>query len=231
MLDPWTTPLVNPVLKYLAGHLNRRKISADQITVAGFMLGITALPLIWHRHYAAALVMILLNRVLDGLDGALARMTSPTDAGGFLDISLDFIFYAGVVAGFALADSTQNALAAALLLFSFMGTASSFLAFSVMAAKNDITSVVYPHKSMYYLGGITEGTETLILFILFCCFPDNFPGLAISFSLLCWITTALRIIGGYGTLKQPFFSQSDKCQDQNLSKRLRQNIETDRSCE
>ncbi len=202
MLDPWITPVITPPLQYLAAHLNRHNITADQVTVAGFVVGITALPLIRSHYYGMALVMILINRILDGVDGALARMTTPTDAGGFLDITLDFIFYAGVVAGFALADPDQNALAAALLLFSFMGTGSSFLAFSALAAKNGITSVVYPHKSMYYLGGITEGTETLILFVLICCAPNHFPWLAGIFSLLCWITTCLRIVGGYGTLKQ-----------------------------
>ena len=202
MLDPWIRPVIAPPLQYLATHLNHRSITADQVTMIGFAVGITALPLIWAHHYGPALVLILLNRILDGVDGALARMTAPTDAGGFLDITLDFIFYSGVVAGFALADTDRNALAAVLLLFSFMGTGSSFLAFSAMAAKNGITSVVYPHKSMYYLGGITEGTETLLLFVLICCFPDHFPGLAIGFSLLCWITTCLRLMAGYETLKQ-----------------------------
>lgn len=202
MLDPWSAPLVKTPLKDLADRLHRRHILADQVTVAGFITGMTALPLIWTHHYGWALMFILLNRMLDGVDGALARTTTPTDAGAFLDITLDFIFYAGVVAGFALADPTGNALAAALLIFAFMGTGSSFLAFSIMAAKNGIASVMYPHKSMYYLGGITEGTETILFFILICLFPTHFPGLAVVFSLLCWITTFTRIFGGYDTLKR-----------------------------
>lgn len=51
-----------------------------------------------------------------------------TDAGGFLDISLDFLFYALVPFGFILADPTHNALAGGWLLFAFIGTGSSFLA-------------------------------------------------------------------------------------------------------
>jgi CDP-alcohol phosphatidyltransferase. len=76
--------------------------------------------------YLAALVAIVLNRLLDGLDGALARLRGLTDAGGFLDIALDFLFYALVPFGFALAAPADNAIAAAWLLFAFMGIWQQF---------------------------------------------------------------------------------------------------------
>ena len=209
MLDSWTSQRIRSPLNYLARQLKHLGISPDQVTIAGFFLGMTALPLIWTRHYALALAAVLINRILDGVDGALARMTEPTDAGGFLDITLDFIFYSAVVAGFALVNPRQNALAAALLIFSFVGTGSSFLAFSTMASKNRITSVTYPYKSLYYMGGITEGTETLLFFVVILLFPLNFPLFAAVFSLLCWITTILRIYGGYTTLKSYQLKKSD----------------------
>jgi phosphatidylglycerophosphate synthase len=108
-------------------------------------------------------------------------MSTPTNAGGFLDITLDFIFYPAVVFGFALADPGTNALAAAALIFSFIGTASSFLAFAAMTEKSQIKCVTYPHKSLSYLGGITEGTETIVLFVLMCLFPDRFTLMAWGF--------------------------------------------------
>jgi phosphatidylglycerophosphate synthase len=58
-------------------------------------------------------------------DGALARRRGLTDAGGFLDISLDFLFYALVPFGFILADP-RTTLAGGWLLFAFIGTGSSF---------------------------------------------------------------------------------------------------------
>jgi phosphatidylglycerophosphate synthase len=81
----------------------------------------------------AGLALLLVSRLLDGLDGAVARATQPTDAGGFLDITLDFLFYAAIPLGFALADPAANALPAAVLLASFIGTGSSFLAFAALA--------------------------------------------------------------------------------------------------
>ena len=95
-----------------------------------------------------------------------------TDLGGFLDIVLDFIVYAGLVFAFAVADPERNALAAAFLLFAFMGTGSSFLAFAIMAAKRGISSELRGRKSLYYLGGLTEGTETILFLVLACLLPS-----------------------------------------------------------
>ncbi|WP_146823601.1 CDP-alcohol phosphatidyltransferase family protein, partial [Escherichia coli] len=162
---------------------------------------VLALPFLALGWYLAALVVILLNRLLDGLDGALARRRGLTDAGGFLDISLDFLFYALVPFGFILAAPQQNALAGGWLLFAFIGTGSSFLAFAALAAKHQIDNPGYAHKSFYYLGGLTEGTETILLFVLGCLFPAWFAWFAWIFGALCWMTTFTRVWSGYLTLK------------------------------
>ena len=121
---------------------------------------------------------------------------------GLLQECLAFIFYSAVVAGFAISDPQNNALAAVFLLFGFMGTGTSFLAFAVMAQKHDLKSVAYPHKAMYYIGGLTEGTETIIFFVIICIFPGLFPFLGFLFAFLCIITTITRILSGYTRLKQ-----------------------------
>ena len=144
--------------------------------------------------YGLGLLLFLANRVADGLDGAVARHTGLSDLGGFLDIVLDFLVYAGMVFAFAFADPAANALAAAFLLFAFMGTGSSFLAFAVMAAKRGFATERRGRKSLYYLGGLTEGVETILFLALACLLPAGFPWLALGFALLCWITTACRIV-------------------------------------
>ena len=202
MLDRHLHPRLKPLLNRLVMRLDKPGISPDGITLIGFAIGVLALPFLALGWYLAALVAIVLNRLLDGLDGALARRRGLTDAGGFLDIALDFLFYALVPFGFALADPALNALPAAWLLFAFIGTGSSFLAFATLAAKHDIDNPGYAHKSFYYLGGLTEGTETIRLFVLFCLFPAHFAWLAWVFGALCWLTTATRIWSGYLTLKE-----------------------------
>lgn len=201
MFDRHLIPVIRHPLSTLAKPLCRAGITANQVTLTGFAIGILALPLLAYSLYLWALLAILLNRVLDGLDGAVARERGITDCGGFLDITLDFIFYAAVVLGFALADPS-HALPAATLLFAFMGTGSSFLAFAIMAGKQGIANPVYHHKSLYYLGGLTEGSETIALFTLMCLWPAGFVPLAYGFASLCFITTLTRLWSGYHTLRQ-----------------------------
>lgn len=200
MLDKYSLALVKPVVTSLAKPLAKAGIRADQMTVAGFVIGLGAIPALAFKQYDLALVAIILNRIADGLDGALARLTEPTDRGAYLDIVLDFIFYSAVIFGFALANPNENALPAAALIFSFMGTGSSFLAFAIMAERRKLASMNYPNKGFFYINGIAEGTETIIVLIAMCLFPSAFAWIAWGFFGLCLITTVSRIIGGAHTL-------------------------------
>lgn len=202
MLDKWTAPLIQSPLRTVALQLQHHGIKPDQVTITGFLFGMMAVPLLALEFYSLALVLILGNRLLDGLDGALARLASPSDAGGFLDITLDFIFYSAIVMGFALASPAENALAACVLIFSFMGTGASFLAYAIMAEKHQLSDPHFKHKSLYYLGGLAEGTETILLFVLFCLLPGYFPQLALGFAAICLLTTALRVWSGYHSIDQ-----------------------------
>ena len=194
MIDAALRRVIDRPLDRAGGFLSRCGVSANAMTVAGFAVGMQALPALAVQSYGAALALILLNRLSDWLDGAIARRRGATDFGGYLDIVLDFIFYAGIALGFALANPAANALAACFLIFSFMGTGSSFLAYAVMAAKRGRTSTERGPKSLYYLGGLTEGAETIALFVAICLWPGWFPVLAYGFGALCWLTTATRIL-------------------------------------
>lgn len=168
--------------------------------MAGFLLGALALPALAFGLYGVALGLIALNRLMDGLDGAVARLSGPTDRGAFLDIALDFVFYALVPLGFALADPARNALPAVVLVTAFVGTGSSFLAFAAVAAKRGLDAERYPTKGIYYLGGLTEGFETIALLVLMCLFPALFPPLAYAFAAACALTTLTRWRQGWVAL-------------------------------
>ena len=197
MLDRLILELTKQYQQQLAKQLLQWGFTANRVTVLGFLIGISALPLLAFEHYGWALIVILLNRLLDGLDGTLARLTQTSDRGGFLDIVLDFLFYSAIPLGFALANPHENALAAAVLIYSFIGTGSSFLAFAIFAAKRQLTSTHYPNKSFYYLGGLTEAAETILVFALMCLVPAWFSGLAYGFASLCLISTGLRVYSGW----------------------------------
>ena len=200
MIDAKLLPLQRRLLRPMALGLVTFGVRADQVTITGFLLGIVALPLLASEQYIWALVFILLNRLLDGIDGEVARLTITTDRGAFLDIALDFVFYALIPLGFALANVTENALAAAVLLAAFVGTGSSFLAFSLMAEKRKLHAQKFPSKGLYYLGGLTEGGETIAVFVAFCLWPSLFTPLAYGFAFACGLTTLSRWLQGWHLL-------------------------------
>ena len=194
MLDPllrrWIDPSLDRAGRWLAG----RDMSANAFSLAGLAVGLTTVPLLAWERYDAALLVILLNRLIDGLDGAIARHKGATLFGGFLDIMCDMAFYAAVPVGFALA-RPDNALWAALLLASFVCTASSFLGRAVLAVqRGEPNDGARGAKSFFHAAGLIEGTETVIAFVLFCLFPSAFPWLAGLFAGLCFGTAVARVM-------------------------------------
>lgn len=203
MLDRGAAALIQPAVNALARRLVRTGVGANQLTVIGFLLGLFAAFFIANNLYMTGTLFIFLSRIFDALDGAVARLTYPTDSGGFLDITFDFLFYASIPLAFAWANPLQNALPAAVLLAAFMGTASSFLAFAILAAKRGMNSLTYPNKSFYFLGGLTEATETLTCFAAMSVWPEYFPELAYGFAALCVITIATRLWWGWHAFQDP----------------------------
>ena len=197
MLDRVIQTAIKPLLTRAARGLVHAGIGADTLTLTGFVVGMGAAVAIAFEFYVAGLVMLLISRLMDGLDGAVARATTPTDRGGFLDITLDFLFYASIPLAFAIANPAQNALPAAVLLAAFIGTGSSFLAFAIVAEKKKLASTALPDKSFYFLGGLTEATETIVALSAMCLWPEAFPLIAYSFAALCAITIVMRIGWGW----------------------------------
>jgi len=200
MLDRAAQAALRPAFDAAARVVVRAGVSADAVTLAGFALGLAAAAAIALQAWTAGLALLLASRIADGLDGAVARATQPTERGAFLDITLDFLFYASIPLAFAFADPQANALAAAVLLAAFIGTGSSFLAFAAVAGARGTKALVTPGKGFYYLGGLTEATETLVCFVAMCVFPQWFAPLAYGFAVLCALTIATRIATGWRTL-------------------------------
>ena len=181
----------------------RTGASADALSVIGLAVGwAAAAAIVWQAPLLGA-ALILVSRLFDGLDGAVARINGATDRGGFLDISLDFLFYPAIPLAFALVDPARNALAAAVLLAAFVGTGAVFLAFAVIAAKRGLHSAAYPNKSFYFLGGLTGSTETLAFFVAMCLWPALFAPLACLFAAMCAITIATRLAWGWRAFAPP----------------------------
>jgi phosphatidylglycerophosphate synthase len=172
-------------------------VSADAITVLSFLIGMISLPLLSLGFHRSALVAILINRILDGVDGALARLTAATDRGAFLDIALDFLVYGSIPLGFAISDPALNALPAAVLLFAFIGTGSCFLAYSLIAERRGLKTPHFRNKGIVYLTGLAEGFETVVFFVVVCLWPLQFAFIAYVFAAMCILTVITRLMTGW----------------------------------
>lgn len=201
MLDARLRPLIDPPLNRMGRMLAATGIGANAMTLAGFALGVAAAVAIASGAFLAGLLLIALNRLADGLDGAIARATRKTDLGGYLDITLDFFFYGAIPFAFAINDPASNALAAAALLTSFYANGSAFLAFAIMAERKGLTTDSQGSKSLYYLGGLAEGTETITLFLLMALLPGWFAPLAWIFAAVCFVSAAARVLIGVKALR------------------------------
>ncbi|MGR4000427.1 MAG: CDP-alcohol phosphatidyltransferase family protein [Alphaproteobacteria bacterium] len=194
MFDAHLRRILGPTLEATGRLIARANISANTLSFIGLGLAICAATAIMLEFYLTGLLFILLSRLADGLDGPLARARNEDSSfGGYLDTVLDYGFYALIPFAFAVARPDENAVWAALLLASFLGTGSSFLAFAIIAEKHGITTDSQGKKSFYYLHGLVEGGETIAFFVLFCIFYDYFPLLALLFSVICIVSTIARI--------------------------------------
>lgn len=201
MLDSNLRHLIDRPLNRLGRGLAARGVTADGLTVCGFGLGFAAAGAIIAGAFGLALVLFLAGRCLDGLDGAVARATSKTDRGGYLDIVLDFAVYAAVPLAFAVADPAPHALPAAVLLAAIVLNGSAFLAFALMAERRGLTSTAQGDKSLYFLAGLAEGTETIAVYAAMCLWPSWFAGLAYAFAALCGVSGVARIAVAWRVLR------------------------------
>lgn len=194
MLDGQMRKLIDPPVNWAGRKLAGLGVTADMVTLAGLIIGLSAAALIAIEAYTLGLIMLLLSRLADGLDGAVARATQTSDFGGYLDIVCDFLFYGIIPLAFAIALPSENAVAAAFLITSFYFNGATFLGFAILAEKKKMKTDARGTKNLYFTGGLLEGTETIGFFVLLCLFPGYFPWLAYGFGSLCFVTALSRVL-------------------------------------
>ena len=191
MLDAKLRPLIDPPLNRVGQSLARIGVTANMLTFAGLLLGLGGAVAIGFGEHALGLALIIANRLLDGLDGAVARAMTPTDLGGYFDIVADFAFYVSIPVGFGVADPAHT-LPALVLVASFVLTGTSFLAFAAIAAHRGEETDAHGTKSFFYSTGLAEGTETIAVFIAMALFPSWFAIIAYIYAALCVLTVFQR---------------------------------------
>lgn len=201
MLDGWVRRHIDPPLERLGAMLAGWGASADLVTLSAAAVGLVAAACAAFGFFWAALALMLASRLLDGLDGAIARHAAPTDLGGYLDIVLDFLFYGAFPLGFVLFDPGANGVAGAVLLLSFYVNGASFLAFAAISEKRGLSASARGRRSFLFTAGLAEATETILFFAAFCLFPAWFAMLAAVFAAMTFFTAASRIILAWRTFR------------------------------
>ena len=201
MLDAAARRLIDPGLNQMGRILARQGVSANVVTCVGLVTGLLAALLIALGQPLVALIPLAASRLADGLDGAIARASHPTDFGGYLDIAADFLFYGAIPMAFVWADPAGNGAAGAFLLTSFYVNGTSFLGYAVLAEKYRMQTRAQGIKSLYYSNGLLEGTETIGFFVALCLWPSHFAMMAWIFGTLTFATAGLRIWGAANVFK------------------------------
>lgn len=184
------------VLGPMARRLAAMRVGAGWLTAAGMAASVASGVLAWRGLPWWALAAFVLGRLLDGLDGAVARRAATaSDLGGYLDQLADTVGYAAVPIGLAAGDGSTGAWAAcAVLLATFFVNIVSWAYLAALAEKRGAgvaaqgvsTSIVMPT-------GLVEGTETIVLYGLMLAAPGWFVGWAWSMAVLVAFTVVQRV--------------------------------------
>ncbi len=191
MLDARVRGMVAEPLDRVAGWLTRTHVSADALTVLGLLVGVGACVAAATSLWWAALALWCGNRLLDGLDGALARRRGATDVGGFLDILADFAVYGGFVVGVAIAVPSAR-VACAVLLLAYYLNGTAFLALSSLVERR--RQQVGDERSLRFVAGLAESTETFLAYVLICLWPGAATEIVWVFAAAVAVTVIQRVV-------------------------------------
>ena len=196
MIDNYLVKFLNPLFHILGSVFLKFEINANIVSLLGLFFSFVSFFLILNLNFISALLFFLLGRIMDGVDGSIANRNGKTDFGGFLDIVFDFISYSLIPLAFILI-LDSNAFFGSILLATFFGTGSTFLALAIFESKKSKCSY---NKSFFHVGGLIGGTVTIFFLSLMMVLPYNFNLIAIIFSVLCIIGTIERIYYAYNIL-------------------------------
>jgi phosphatidylglycerophosphate synthase len=192
-------------------------IHPNYISLAALLVGLACAVAVVQQAYWWGLGLWIGNRILDGLDGLVARQSGKvSDFGGYLDLLLDFIVYLAVPLAFVAAQPTSFTLWAALLLVSvYVLNTISWTVLSAILEKhkyhrnNRLTGSYTASGRTTTIAmpvGLIEGAETILLYTLFFLMPGLVGHLFLIMAGLVLFTAGQRVVWAYRNLRLPFTS-------------------------
>lgn len=200
MLDARVRAATAPVMDRAGARLAAAGVRPLALTGGAWLVGVGACVAAGAGSWRLALVLWLANRLLDGLDGAVARVEGVTDRGGFLDLVADFSVYAGFVVGVAVAVPSAR-LACLVLLTTYYVSGTALLALSSLLERR--RHRLGDERSLRFVGGLAEGTETAVVYVLFTVVPEHAGAIAWVFAAAVAVTAVQRVVLGIRVLTEP----------------------------
>lgn len=201
MLDAPLRRRLGPALERAAAPLARLGLGPTALTAAGTVTALAAAVAAGRAAWWTALTLWLVSRVFDGLDGPLARSTgSASDVGGFLDIVADFTAYGAFVVGCGTGQPDAR-LACLALLGTYYVNGTALLAFSSLAERRRDSVPAGDERSLRFLGGLAEGTETIVVHALMVAMPARMATVAWVFAGVVTVTIVQRVVAGVRLLR------------------------------
>jgi phosphatidylglycerophosphate synthase len=194
-------------LDRLAGRLDRPGVTPDRLTLVGLVLGLGSAAASVAALWPLAAVLWLASRAADGLDGPLARRRARTGgprdagAGGFLDITCDFVVYGATVVGVGIGAAAAFGSALwpfLLVLLAYYVNGTAFLAFSSIAERSGRR--LDDGRSLSFLGGLAEGAETIAVHTLWLLLPFWAEEIALVWAVVVALSATHRMVVGYRSL-------------------------------
>ncbi len=196
----------------LARLLDRPFVTPNRLTLLGLATGLASAATAAAQLWWWALGLWLFSRAMDGLDGPLARRrraaahgntetSHGSEAGGFLDITADFVVYGATVVGVAMGATGQydaTWLPFLLVLLAYYVNGTAFLAFSSIAERTGRQR--RDGRSLNFLGGLAEGTETIFVHSLWLVIPAQAAVIATVWAAVVAVSAAQRIVAGFRDL-------------------------------
>lgn len=217
MLDAPVRRILDRPLSGLAGLIDRPYVSPNRLTLLGLVTGLASAGAAAGQLWGWSLGLWLFSRVMDGLDGPLARRRRPatrgsaassagsetggSEAGGFLDITADFTVYGATVVGVAVGATHQHGadwLPFLLVLLAYYVNGAAFLAFSSIAERTGRQR--RDGRSLSFLGGLAEGTETIAVHTLWLIVPAHAGVIAAVWAAVVGISAVQRVVAGFRDL-------------------------------
>jgi phosphatidylglycerophosphate synthase len=191
--DRLLTPMAGPLFA---------SVHPNTVSIIAMIIGLGSVAAILLQLYWVGLGLWALNRIMDGMDGVIARVhQKQSDFGGFLDLFLDFVIYLAVPVAFLWAMPTPSNLWAGIALLSaYVMNSISWTTLSALLEKrqrqttNRLTSMEMPT-------GLIEGTETIIFYTFFYLFPGQIALLFTVMAVLVFYTASQRVWWAYQTMR------------------------------